>query len=214
MNEHVVLVGGGGHCRAVADVIAAQGRYEIAGVVEKDGRTNPRAAGFKVIGTDGDLPRLAAEYESFVITLGKTGSDRRRELLYDRLKALGANMPVIVSPHAFISRTSTLAEGVVVMHGAIINSGVRVGCNCIINTGAILEHDVEVGDHCHIAPRAVVNGGCRIGNNVFTGSGAVVVHGADIADNVVIGAGCVVTGSIGEAGTYAGVPARRLMTNV
>jgi acetyltransferase-like isoleucine patch superfamily enzyme len=34
--------------------------------------------------------------------------------------------------------------------------------------------------------------------------------GVQVADDVVFGAGAVVAGDLAEAGTYAGVPARRL----
>ena len=33
----ILLIGAGGHCRACIDVIRAEGRFAIAGVVERDG---------------------------------------------------------------------------------------------------------------------------------------------------------------------------------
>jgi acetyltransferase-like isoleucine patch superfamily enzyme len=50
-----------------------------------------------------------------------------------------------------------------------------------------------------------------IGNRVSIGSNATIMP-VTIADNVVIGAGSVVTKDIPTAGTYAGNPARRLLT--
>ena len=38
------------------------------------------------------------------------------------------------------------------MPGVIINSGAKIGKNCIINTGVIIEHDCVIEDNCHISP--------------------------------------------------------------
>jgi acetyltransferase-like isoleucine patch superfamily enzyme len=51
-----------------------------------------------------------------------------------------------------------------------------------------------------------------IGNRVSIGSNATIMP-VRIADDVVIGAGSVVTKDITTSGTYAGNPARRLLTD-
>jgi acetyltransferase-like isoleucine patch superfamily enzyme len=51
-----------------------------------------------------------------------------------------------------------------------------------------------------------------IGNRVSIGSNATIMP-VRITDDVVIGAGSVVTKDITTSGTYAGNPARRLLTN-
>jgi FlaA1/EpsC-like NDP-sugar epimerase len=33
--EKIILVGGGGHCRSVIDVIETENRYEIVGILDK-----------------------------------------------------------------------------------------------------------------------------------------------------------------------------------
>ncbi len=34
MKEEIILIGGGGHCRACIDVIETNGKYRIAGIVD------------------------------------------------------------------------------------------------------------------------------------------------------------------------------------
>ena len=41
-------------------------------------------------------------------------------------------------------------------------------------------------------------------------AGASVIDGIRVGDDVVLGAGAVATGTLLEAGTYVGVPARRV----
>ncbi len=35
MKPKILLIGGGGHCKSVIDVIEKEGRFEIAGIIEK-----------------------------------------------------------------------------------------------------------------------------------------------------------------------------------
>ncbi len=43
--------------------------------------------------------------------------------LYERLRQLGFEMPVVMSPRAYVSRHASVGEGTIVMHGAIVNAG-------------------------------------------------------------------------------------------
>jgi len=211
--EPIILVGGGGHCRSVMDVIAAHGGFAVAGIVERRGVGGRGPEGVAIIGTDDDLPDLAGRYANFIVTVGQVGQSGRRRELFDYLVGLGAGLPTIVSPSAGVSASADLGMGTVIMHKAIINAGAQIGDNCIVNTCALVEHDTVIGDHCHVATGAIVNGHCRIGRDVFVGSGAIVCNNVQIADGAVIGAGCVVIDSIEEAGIYVGLPARRMVTS-
>jgi UDP-3-O-[3-hydroxymyristoyl] glucosamine N-acyltransferase len=75
------------------------------------------------------------------------------------------------------------------MHGAIINAGAVVGCNCIINSRSMVEHDAVIADHCHIATASVINGGVRIGAGTFVGSNCVIREYVSIGERCVIGMG-------------------------
>ena len=145
--SEILLVGGGGHCHSCIDVIEQQGEYRIAGIVDLPERIGQRVLGYPVIGSDDDLPRLAEEYRCFLITLGQIKSPVRRMALFDQLKSLGACLPTIISPRAYVSRHARVGEGTIIMHGALVNAGAQVGRNCIINTFCLLEHDASIGDH-------------------------------------------------------------------
>ena len=49
-----------------------------------------------------------------------------------------------------------------------------------------------------------------IGNNCYIGASAIILEGITMCNDVRIGAGCVVTKNISQAGTYIGMPARRI----
>ena len=208
--EAIVLIGGGGHCRACIDVIEAANKFRIAGIVDIKEKKGTSVLGYDIFADDEDLPSLVSDYGNFLIAVGQTGSSYRRQQLFVTLKKLNACLPVIISPCAHVSKYAEIGEGTIIMNGTLINAGVRIGKNCIINTAAVIEHDSVIGDHCHISTGCVVNGECNVGNGALLGSNSVISNNITIAVETIIGAGSVVIGSIEDSGTYVGAPARKI----
>lgn len=185
----LILIGAGGHAHACIDVIEQHGYYQIAGLVGMPEEMHTRHLGYSVIATDGDLPQLAKEYQYAFITVGQIRSPDSRIRLYRQATELGFQLPVIISPTAYVSRHAIIGTGTIVMHGAIVNAGARVGINCIINTRSLLEHDATVEDHCHLSTGAILNGGVNIGTGSFVGSGSIVKEGVSLGKGCVVGMG-------------------------
>lgn len=207
MARPLILVGGGGHCRSVIEAAESAG-LEIAGILDMPGSVGSDCLGYKVVGTDDDIPRLAAGHD-FVVTLGFINNPVRRIAIHNLIIEAGGTLATVVASTARVSRHASVGQGTVILHHAMVNAGATVGMGCIINTGADIEHDVAVADHCHISTGATINGGCTIGSRTFVGSGATVINGIEIAPDTIVGAGAVVCRNLGP-GTYAGVPARKI----
>lgn len=170
MKEKILLIGGGGHCKSVIDVIEQENKYDIAGIIDKKELIGKSLLGYKVIGCDDDLAELFETYNSAIITLGQIKSNEIRVKLFHKLKEIGYTLPIIQSPLSYVSKHSKIGEGTVVMHHALVNADAVVGENCIINTKALIEHDAVVEDFCHISTAAVINGGVVVKKNSFVGS--------------------------------------------
>jgi len=197
MKKRIILIGGGGHCRSCIDVIEQEGQFEIAGIVERPG--NDEAGSlleYPIIGVDDDLSNLRKRFEYAIITVGQINNPETRIRLYELLKKLNFSLPVITSPTAYVCQRTSIKEGTIVMHHALVNSGAAIGVNCIINTKALVEHDAVVEDHCHIATAAVINGGVRVGTGTFLGSNSVTKEYISIGANSVIGCGTKINESI------------------
>lgn len=210
MKEGIILIGGGGHCRSVIDVIETQGIYEIKGIIDLVEHVGQLVLNYPIIGTEEDIPELVKKHHNFFICVGFIHDVNPRIRIYNLLKKEGANLPVIVSPKAHISKHSTIGEGTLVAHHVVVNANANVGINCILNTGCIVEHDAFIGDHCHISTRSVVNGGCIVGDEVFLGSGAVMVQKTTITNRSIIGAGSLVRKNIDTHGKFAGNPLKQI----
>jgi sugar O-acyltransferase (sialic acid O-acetyltransferase NeuD family) len=187
--QDVILIGGGGHCRACIDVIESYSAWRIAGILDAADRVGQDVLGHRIVGTDDDVAAFAKQQIAFLITVGQIGASAARERLWQTIHAAGGRMATVVSPQAYVSRTAVLGAGTIVMHRALVNSCAKVGDNVIVNTMALIEHDAVVGDHCHISTAAIVNGATKIGDRCFIGSNAVVHHSLSVPDNSIVRAG-------------------------
>ena len=186
------MIGTGGHARSCIDVLELEGKFELAGLIKKEHTDNFDNHRNLIIGNDDDLKVLRQKYSNALIGVGQIKSPKIRIRLYELLKQMNYNLPVIISPNAYVSKNAHIGEGTIVMHGAIVNSNARIGKNCIINNRALIEHDVIIGNHCHIATGAVINGEVSVGDETFIGSGVVTKQCISIGSNCVFGAGEVV----------------------
>ncbi len=184
--EKIILIGAGGHTRSCIDVIESEGKFSIFGLIGTSKELGEKILGYDVIGTDQDLKHLIKECKNAFITVGQIQNPRPRIELYRFLKDLGFRLPAIISPISHVSKHSSIEEGSIVMHQAVVNSNVKVGANCIINSKVLLEHDVIIGDHCHISTGSILNGEVTVGEASFVGSGSVVKETVKIGSNAVI----------------------------
>lgn len=192
----IILVGGGGHCKSVIDVIEQENKYDIIGIVDQKELIGQKVLNYEVIGSDNDLETLSKKCNNFVITVGQIKSAKVRIKLYNKIKSLNGNLPTIISPLSYISKFATLGEGNVIMHNVLINADVSIGINNIINTSALIEHDSKIGNHNHISTKAIVNGSCELQNEIFIGSGAILHNNIFIKSETIIPAASAVKRSI------------------
>ncbi|UXX80606.1 acetyltransferase [Reichenbachiella carrageenanivorans] len=210
MKKDIVLIGGGGHCHAVIDVIETTGLFNIVGILDKPELHETHVLGYKVIGNDSDIPKLIEKYQHFVITVGHIKNANTRIELYNKVKSVGGTFPTIISPLSHIGKGATIGDGTVIMHHALINANVKLGINNIINTKALIEHDTVINHHNHISTNTVINGNCIIKNATFIGSGTIVNQGIKIVSNAIVGAMSLVNRNIDTRGTYTGIPIKMI----
>ena len=191
--KNIVLIGGGGHCKSVIDVIEQEGRFEIAGIIDKPELLGSSILGYSIIGNDSDLDNLVKKYQYALITVGQIKSPSLRIKLFDLAVKAGFTLPNIISPNAYVSKHSSIGNGVIVMHNAIVNANALIGDNCIINSKALIEHDCSISKHCHVSTNVTINGGVTVESGCFVGSGSTTKELITISENSFIKAGSLVT---------------------
>ena len=111
MKDNIILIGGGGHCKACIDVIELEAKYTIAGIVDVKEKLRQSVLGYNIFATDKDLSDLVKKNQYFFITLGHIKSPEKRIKLFESVRHLGAKLPVVISPLAYVSKHAEIGEG-------------------------------------------------------------------------------------------------------
>lgn len=191
--EDIILLGFGGHARSVIDCVERQGKYRIAGFLDKADRNEVSYKGYQVIGEDADLEKFYKQGIRYAfVTVGFMGRSTIRNRIYDRLKEIGFLLPNIIDPSAAVADDAVLGEGNFIGKLAMVNADVRMGNMCIINSGAMIEHECQIGDFTHVSVGSVLCGNVRVGENTLIGAGATVIQGISIGNECIVAAGTTV----------------------
>jgi UDP-perosamine 4-acetyltransferase len=202
--KNIVLIGGGGQCKVIIDIINSMNKYQIVGIIDKN--INENVFNIPIIGNDDLLEKLYNEgIEYAFICIGNLNI---RNIIYNHIKNIGFKLPVLRHKTAIVSEWAYVGKGTCIMPGAIINAGTIIGENCIINTGAVIEHDCKIAFNSHISPNSSIAGGVSVGFNTHIGIGSTIIQGRTIGNNVTIGAGAVVINDIEDKSLAVGVPAK------
>lgn len=193
MNKPVIVLGAGGHASVLVDMLR-QLDIDILGIVSKEKPSeNGIFSGIPWYKNDEDVLNFEKSTVLLVNGIGSMPGNEIRYKVHSKFKQLGYGFYSVISPKAIVSSYITLAEGIQIMPGCIVNTNVSVGEATILNSGAIIEHDCTIGKHNHIAPGAVLSGSVITEDFVHIGTGAQVIQGMRIGEHTLVGAGATVT---------------------
>lgn len=202
-NLPVLIFGAGGHGKVVLDILLSS-EEKVTGFLDDDkAKHGQKINGFKILG---DLSFIRRP-RSYILVLG-IGNNLIREKIFNQAKAMGIAIASALHPCSIIARDVEFGEGVVVMPGAIINSGSILADGVVINTAASVDHDCQLERFCQVWPGAHLAGTVKVGEYSYVGTGAAVIQNIMIGRQVMIGAGAVVVKDIPDRVTAVGVPAK------
>ncbi|NLO55238.1 MAG: acetyltransferase [Gammaproteobacteria bacterium] len=202
--KRLAILGASGHGKVVADAAELSGWDEVVFFDDAWPDITHNAV-WPVRGSTADLLAVLDSFAGVAIAIGNN------VIRYEKLQLLreqGAFLPVIIHPHAVISRYATIGEGSVVCAGVVVNADACIGAAAILNTGCSVDHDCLLGDAVHISPGARLAGGAKVDLCAWIGIGAVVRQLLTVGAYSVVGAAAAVVMDVPEHATVVGVPAK------
>jgi sugar O-acyltransferase (sialic acid O-acetyltransferase NeuD family) len=199
----LVLVGAGGFARETAQMAGERLRGFLDDDPAKQGTT---VDGVPVLGDTKEIPPDAR----VVVCVGSPRDPGCRARLVDRLGLPASRYATLVHPTAWVSASSSVGPGSVLLAQVVLTASVRVGAHVAIMPHVTLTHDDEVDDFATVASGVRLAGGVRVGRGAYLGSGALVREGLSIGPGALIGMGAVVTRDVPAGEVWAGNPARPL----
>ncbi len=192
-SNSIIIFGGGGHGKALIDLIRILGTYSIAGIVDDGLTIGSSVMGVPVLGGSGTLEKLIQHGVHMAANaVGGIGNISGRIKIFERLYQAGFSCPTLVHPAAFVELSAILSDGVQVMPHAYVGSETRIGFGTIVNTGAIVSHDCDVGDYANLSPGAILAGEVTIGTATLVGMGVTINLRVNIGSHARIGNGATV----------------------
>ncbi|MGH2582510.1 MAG: NeuD/PglB/VioB family sugar acetyltransferase [Anaerolineales bacterium] len=197
----IIVYGGGGHGKAVLDLLRASGGYVVIGVVDDSREPGEFVLDAKVIGGEDSLQAIrGAGCKLAMNAVGGIGAMISRIHVGEKLLQAGFEFPVLVHPSAVVEPSGKMGSGTQVFPHAYVGSDVVVGNSCIVNTGAIVSHDCVLGDYANLAPGAILAGGVQVGTGTLIGMGVTINLNVRVGANARIGNGATVKMDVPDGG--------------
>jgi sugar O-acyltransferase (sialic acid O-acetyltransferase NeuD family) len=186
----LLIVGAGGHGRAVGEAAVLSGRFDIAGFLDDllpVGATI--AGGGNLLGPLCSMGNLLAIADRAIVAIG---DNILREKLTRQLVLAGFTCETIIHPKAIVSPTAVLGAGCSVMAGAILGTEARLGIGVIVNCGAVVDHHAVVEDFGHLGVNSSMAGGALLGKGAWLQPGSALGYGVKTPPSATLAPGVVV----------------------
>jgi sugar O-acyltransferase (sialic acid O-acetyltransferase NeuD family) len=211
--RELVIVGAGGFGRETAEAVRALNdngaAWKLAGYLDDDpARHGTVIDGVPVLGSTkelGDMPDV-----SVVVCTGRPDNYFSRSRIVERLALPPQRYATIVHPSAWVSSTSRLGPGTVLLAQTVLTAAVTVGSHVAVMPHVTLTHDDIIDDFATIASGVCLGGNVHVGRCAYIGAGALVREERRIGAGALVGMGATVTRDIPADEIWTGVPARRL----
>jgi sugar O-acyltransferase (sialic acid O-acetyltransferase NeuD family) len=172
-----IVVGAGGHGRAVAEIVRRSEDHELVGFV--DDAASGTVLGSSVLGpTTTALETYRDLAEGAIVAIG---DNRRREELQLQFEQAGFRLITVVHPRAVVSPSARIGAGCALMAGAIVGTEAILEEGVILNCGAVVDHHCRVEGFGHLGTNAAMAGGSVLGRGAWMQAGSSLGYRVRVA---------------------------------
>lgn len=133
----LLIIGAGQYGYVVKELAEDMGVFDKIDFLDD---SNPLA-----IGRFDEVDKFKSKYRNAVVAIGNMDL---REKLMEELELAGYEMPAIISPNAFVSKSAKIGYNTIIEPFAVINAEAEIGNGTFICAGAIVNHNSTVGKCC------------------------------------------------------------------
>ena len=202
MSTSIIIVGTGGHARAVTETAISAG-FTVTGYLD-DTSKHEQFLGAPII-----TPKRhhIPSRQAFAIAIGHNFA--RQKVLSDLIsKFEDIQFPAIIHQSCVVGFDVDIGDGSIAMPNSYIGPCSKVGEFCIVNSSASVDHDCNLRDFSSVAPGATLGGKVTLGERAAIGIGANLKHGIAIGSDTVIGGNSFVNCDIDNNVVAFGSPAK------
>ncbi len=158
MNNGLLIVGAGAYGRVAKEIAESTKHFDKIAFV--DDNAVGSFGGTCVVGKPQDLESLAEEYSNVIVAIGNPVV---RLSMLETAEALGKfNIPVLISPFAYVSPSAKIDKGSIIGPMAVVHTESELRRGCIIAAGAVVNHGAICLDGVHVDCNAVVMGNVTV----------------------------------------------------
>jgi acetyltransferase EpsM len=193
----LLIFGGGGHGKAVIDLVRTCGLYRVVGIIDDGLTPGSDVMGVTVLGGAQDLSEWQARGVRLAINaVGGIGNVGVRLKIFEILAQAGFTCPPIVHPSAVIEPSALLEAGVQILAQTYVGSAVRIGFGTVLNAGVVVSHDCVIGKVVNLSPGATLAGNVRVEDHAQIGMRATVNLGLTVGKGSLVGNGATVKSDV------------------
>ncbi len=168
MAKTLLVLGAGGHGKAVAEAALLSGAWDKVLFVDDRWPALQEAFALPVVSDVAGLAQFTDEAQGAIAAVG---NNQVREQWCTAITQAGIELVSVVHPRACVSPSVVLGAGTTVMALAMVGVDAQVGQAAIINANATLDHDAVLGDFAHLGVGVQIAGGVRVGARAWLQAG-------------------------------------------
>jgi len=209
------IFGASGHAKEVLWIIKEINKLaEEVIVVDKFvvAENDPLLGGYydsiSIISESAYLENYANQVHNCILAIG---SSKIRKNILNKIVTEKTQFPSLIHPSVIYDKTRVkIGKGVIIEANVTLTTDINIADFVHVNIGSTISHDVQINSFVTISPSVHIAGNVTLKENVFLGINSTIIERLTICENTTIGAGALVLKEITDAGTYVGIPARKI----
>ena len=183
MGKALLILGSGGHGKAVAEAALLSGDWG------------------KVVFADDRWPQVTEVFNSAVVSnvdnissligqvhgaIAAVGNNSLREKWQKQILDVGLPLVSVIHPRAYVSKNAEVGIGSAIMAQAMVGVDAKLGQGTIINANATVDHDAILGDFAHLGVGVQIAGGVKVGARSWLQAGCCAGYHVEVPEGLLV----------------------------